>query len=76
MNQGVVTIHRKGLYQFEGQSKVSTGWFKLYGLFFKTKFYTINSEFYKDIFQNNIEDQETELYTMFIVPLDKEFIKT
>ena len=49
MKQAVVTIFRKGLYQFEGQSKVSTGWFKLYGLFFKTTFYTINSEFYKEL---------------------------
>ena len=27
--QSVVTIRREGLYQFEGQSKVSKGWFKL-----------------------------------------------
>ena len=29
MKQAVVTIHRKGLDQFEGHSKVSIGWFKL-----------------------------------------------
>ena len=47
MNQGVVTIHRKGLYQFEGQSKGSKGWFKLDSGFLKTTFSTIHSEFYK-----------------------------
>ena len=29
MKQAVVTIRRKGLDQFEGQSRVSKGWFKI-----------------------------------------------
>ena len=35
-----------------------------------------HSEWYKELFKNNIEYQETELYTTFIVPFDEEFIKT
>ena len=38
-------------------------------------FSTINSEFYKNS-KMNIEDQDTELYTTFIVPFNEEFIKT
>ena len=34
MKQVVVRIGRKGLYQFLGQYKVSTGWFKLDSGFF------------------------------------------
>ena len=74
--KAVVTIRRKGLDKFEGQSKVSTGWFKLDSVFLKTIFSTIHSEFYKELFENNIEDQNTELYTKFISPFDKEYIKT
>ena len=61
MKKTVVTILKKGLDQFEGQSKGSTGWFKLDSGFFKTTFFTIHSEFYKEIFENNIEDQDTEM---------------
>ena len=57
----VVIIFRNGLDKFEGQSKGSTGWFKLDSGFFKTTFFTIHSEFYKEIFENNIEDQDTEM---------------
>ena len=38
MKQSVVTIRRKGLDQFEGQSRESKGWFKLDSGFFKTFF--------------------------------------
>ena len=38
MKQGAVKILRKGLEQFEGQSKGSTGWFKLDSGFLKTTF--------------------------------------
>ena len=34
MKQAVVTLCRKGLYQFEGQSKSYKGWFKLDSGFF------------------------------------------
>ena len=76
MKKAVVTIRRKGLDKFEGQSKVYTGWFKLESGFLKTIFYTIHSEFYGKRFEKNIEGQDTELYTTFIVPFDKESIKT
>ena len=55
----MVTIRRKGLDKFEGQSKVSTGWFKLDSGFLKSTFFTINTEFYKKLYENNIEDQDT-----------------
>ena len=47
MKNAVVTICRKGLDKFQGQSKGSTGWFKIDGGFLKTTFLTIHSEFYK-----------------------------
>ena len=47
MKEAVVTICRKGLDKFQGQSKGSTGWFKLDSGFFKTRFSVIHSEFYK-----------------------------
>ena len=43
MKKEVVTIRRKGLDKFEGQSNVSTGWFKLDDGFLKTTFSTIYS---------------------------------
>ena len=46
MEKASVTIHRKCLDKFEGQSKVSTGWFKLDSGFLKTTLSTIHSEFY------------------------------
>ena len=69
MKQEVVTTRRKGLDKFEGRSKGHTGWFKLDSgvlIFFST----IHSEFYKELFVKNIEDQDTELYTKFIVTFD------
>ena len=49
MKQAVVTIRRKSLYQFEGQSKGSKGWFKINSGFLKTAFSTSHSEFYKEL---------------------------
>ena len=49
MKQAVVTIRRKGLYQFEGQYRGSKTWFKLDSGFLKTTFYTSHSEFYKEL---------------------------
>ena len=76
MKKAVVTIRRTVLDQFEGRSKLSTGWFKLDSGFLKTTFSTIHSELYKELFGDTIEDQYTELYTTFIVTFDKESIKT
>ena len=67
----LVIICRKGLDKFEGQCKGSIGWFKLDSGFLKTIFSTIHSEFYREVFEKNIEHQDTELYTTFITPLDK-----
>ena len=47
MKQKVNTISRKGLYQFQGISIVSKGWFKLDIEFKKTTYSKIHSEFYK-----------------------------
>ena len=47
MKKAVVIIHRKGLYKFECQSKVYTGWFRLDSGVIKTTFSTIHSKFYK-----------------------------
>ena len=76
IKKSVITIFRKGLDRFQGQSKGSTGWFKLDSGFLKITFSTIHSEFYKELFENNIEDQDTELYTTFIVPFYKQYINT
>ena len=76
MKQAVVTIHRTGLDHFEGQSKECKGQFKLDSGLLKTTFSSIISELYKKRFGGNIEYQDTELYTMFIVPFDDEFFKT
>ena len=58
MKKAVVKICRKGLDKFEGQSKGYTGRFKLDSGFLKTTFSTIHSEFYKERFENNIEDHD------------------
>ena len=41
-----VTIRRKDLYNFEGQSKGKTGWFNLDHEFLNITFYTLEPEFY------------------------------
>ena len=71
MKQAVVTILRKGLDNFEDQSKGSTVCFKIDGGLKTTTFSTIHSEFYKGLFKNNFEDQDTELYTKFILTFDR-----
>ena len=59
MKQAVVTIFRKGLYQFEGQSKGSKRWFKLDSGLLKTTFSTIHSELHKKLLKGilNIKTQ-------------------
>ena len=47
MKEAVVTIYRKDSDKFEGQSKVSTGWFNLDSEFFNIKWYTLEPDFYK-----------------------------
>ena len=72
--QKVHTIRRKGLNQFEGQSNGNQGWFKLDIEFLKTTFSESHSEFYNELFEKNIENQDTEVYKTFSVPFDKELI--
>ena len=74
LGKKVHTIHRNGLNQFEGQSTGSQGWFKLNIEFLKTTYSRRNSEFYKELFKENIEYQDTEVHTMFVVQFDKELI--
>ena len=71
MKQGVVTILRKGLDQFEGKYSGSKGCFKLDSGFLKTTFSKSHSGFYKELFKKNIEDQDIELHKFFILPFDK-----
>ena len=70
MKQAVNTIFRKGLDQFEGQSIGFNGWFKLDIDFFKRTFSKSHTGFYKELFKNNTEDQDMEVYKTFIVPFD------
>ena len=69
MKQAVNTICRKGLDQFQGQSSRSKVWFKLdiggFIIFSKS-----HSELYKELFKNNIEDQDMEVYKTFTVLFD------
>ena len=72
--QAVVTIRGKGLYQFEGQYRVSKEWFKLDSGFLKQLFQQVIQN--SIIIFKNIKDQDTEVYTKFIVPFDEECMKT
>ena len=47
MKKAVVTIRGKDLYNFEGQSKVSTDWFNIDHEFLKRKFSTLEPDFYR-----------------------------
>ena len=47
MKEAVVTICKDYLYNFDGQSKGSTGWFNFDHEFLKRKFSTLEPEFYK-----------------------------
>ena len=68
--EAVVTIRRKDSDQFEVQSKVSTGWFNLDHEFQKRKFSTLEPDFYKRLYEKNIERLDMESYKKFIVPFD------
>ena len=70
MKEAVVTICRKVLDIFEGQSIGSKGWFNLDHEFFNRKFYTLEPDFYKKPFEKDIEGQDIEPYKTFVVPFD------
>ena len=59
IKQKVKTFCRKGLNLFEGPSTGTKGWSKLDIEFLKTTFSKSHSEFYKELFEKNIEDQDT-----------------
>ena len=46
MKEAVVTIYVKDLYNSDGQSKGSTGWFNLNHEFLRRKFSTLEPDFY------------------------------
>ena len=55
MEEPVVTIRRKDLDNFEGKYKVSTDWFNLHHEWLKRKFSTLELEFYKNLFEKDIQ---------------------
>ena len=57
MKEAVITIRGKDSDKFEVQSKGYTGWFNLYGEFFKRNFSTIEPDLYKNIYEKDIEGQ-------------------
>ena len=67
--QTVVTIHRKDLDKFQGQSEGSTGWLNLDHELLKRKFSIPEPDFYKKIV-NNIEVQDIRTYKTFVVTFD------
>ena len=70
MKEAVIVIYRKGSYKFQGQSKGSTGWFNLDNEFLKQKCYTLELDFYKKLYEKDIEGQNMEPYKTFLVPFD------
>ena len=70
MKQAVVTIRIKDLDNFEEQSKRSTCWFNLDHEFLNIKFSTLEPDFYRKLYENDIEDQDIEPYKTFLVPFD------
>ena len=51
MKEAVVTIRRKYLDNFEGQSKGSTGWFNIDNVSLKIKFSTLEPNIYKKLYE-------------------------
>ena len=73
--QTAVKIRRKCIYQFEGQYKGSKVWFKLDSGVLKPYLLQFIQNSINTL-KNNIEYQDTELYTTFILLFDEEFINT
>ena len=63
----MVTICRKDSDKFEGQSKESTGQFNLDNEFLKRNFYTLEPDFYKRIYEKDIEGLDMGHYKTFLV---------
>ena len=66
----VVTIGKKNLDNFQGQSTGSTGWVNIDCEWIKGTFSTPEPEFYRICFEINIERQDIETYITFVVTLD------
>ena len=66
----VVTIHRKDLDKFQGQSTRSTCWFNIDIEWLKEKISTLEPDLYTKLFKMNIEGQDIEIYQTFVFPLD------
>ena len=64
------TIRKKDIDNFEGQSIGSTGCLNLDHDWFKIKFSTLKTDFYKKLFEKDIEGQDFEPYKTFLVPFD------
>ena len=62
MEEPVHAIYRKGLDKFQWHSTGWTGWFKLNNENLKRKFSTLEPNFYKRIFEKDIEGQDIEKY--------------
>ena len=65
----MVTICRNDFDNFQGQYTASTGLFNLDNEWLKRKFSTLEPDFYKKLFENNIEGQYIKTYKTFVVPL-------
>ena len=61
--EAVVTIRRKDLDNFEGQSKGSTE-------FLERKFSTLEPDLYRKLYEKDIEGQYMEPYKTFVLPFD------
>ena len=70
MKEAVVTIHRKDLYNFERHSKGSTSWYNIDNEFSKRKSSTLEPDFYKKLYEKDIEGQYMEPYKKFVVPFN------
>ena len=70
MEDPVVPIRRKYLDNVQWHSTRSTCWFNLDHEQLKINFSTLDTDFYKKRFENNIEGQYIETYKTFVVPFD------
>ena len=70
MEEPVHTIHRKCWDNFQGQYTGSTGWINLDHEWLKIKFSTLEPDFYKRLFEKDIEGQDIDTYKTFVLQFD------
>ena len=70
MYEVVVTIRRKDSYEFEGQSKGSTGWFNLDHDFLKRNDSTLEPDLYRNLYERDIGGLDMEPYKAVFLPFD------